>query len=471
MRLVLLAFCLGGAVSIDASDAFAQGAPSPGGADDLWTRADLFGDLGGLRTVLGNHGITVGLQETSEFLGNVAGGIGRGFDYDGLTTATLGIDSGKTLGWDGGSFNASMLQIHGRNLSADYLDNLQTASGIEANRATRLWELWYQQSFRDDAVDVKLGQQSLDQEFIVSQYSGLFLNTMTGWPMVPSADLYGGGPAYPLSSLGIRLKAKPAGALTLLGGAFDDNPPGGPFSNDSQLRGAERAGVKFNLGSGVLFIGEVQYAINQPIADDAHRPATASTGLPGTYKLGMWYDTAAFPDPRFDSNGRSLADPASNGMPLMRRHNFSIYGVVDQAIWHPAAESPQALGVFARAMGAPGDRNLIAFSVNAGVDLKAPLPARDDDSFGLGFGFAQIGANARGLDRDMAAFSPGQFSPVRSSETFVELTYQAQIAPWWQVQPDLQYVVNPGAGIQNPKAPGTRIGDELVLGVRTNITF
>ena len=33
----------------------------------------------------------------------------------------------------------------------------------------------------------------------------LFVNTMFGWPMVPSADMPGGGPAYPLSASGVRL--------------------------------------------------------------------------------------------------------------------------------------------------------------------------------------------------------------------------------------------------------------------------
>ena len=48
---------------------------------------------------------------------------------------------------------------------------------------------------------MRLGEQSLDQEFMVSQGSGLFINTMMGWPMVPSADLYAGGPAYHYSCI------------------------------------------------------------------------------------------------------------------------------------------------------------------------------------------------------------------------------------------------------------------------------
>ena len=51
------------------------------------------------------------------------------------------------------------------------------------------------------------------------------------------------------------------------------------------------------------------------------------------------------------------------------------------------------------------------------------------------------------------------------------MTYQAQIAPWLAVQPDFQYVWTPGGGIQNPEKPAKRIGNEAILGVRTNIIF
>ena len=224
--------------------AVAQG-PSPGEpgfTTQLFSssRATLLGDMFGLRTVLGNYGISLGVLETSEVFGNASGGVRRQAAYDGLTTMTLGIDTQRAFGWDGGSISLSALQIHGRNLSADSLLTLQTASGIEATPATRLWEAWYQQAFLHGAADIKIGQQSLDQEFIGSLYAGTFLNTMMGWPVVPSYDLYAGGPAYPLSSLGVRLRAR-SGAWTVLGGVFDDNPSGGPFNDDSQVRGG-RAG-------------------------------------------------------------------------------------------------------------------------------------------------------------------------------------------------------------------------------------
>jgi len=121
-------------------------------------------------------------------------------------------------------------------------------------------------------------------------------------------------------------------------------------------------------------------------------------------------------------------------------------------------------------MIAPGDRNLIDFGLNAGVVLKAPLPGRDDDSLGLGYGLAKVGRNVSGLDRD-TAFYTGAFTPIRSTEHFFELTYQIQLAQWWMLQPDFQYVIRPGAGLADPNRPGQRIGNEAVFGLRTTLTF
>lgn len=431
------------------------------------SRGNLLGDIYGLRTYLQRFGVSIGLQETSEVFGNPIGGIYRGAAYTGLTTMSLGIDAARAFGIQGGTFNVSAFQIHGRNYSADNLGTLQTASGIEAQRATRLWELWYQQAFLDGKLDIKVGQQSLDQEFIGSQGSGLFINTMMGWPLIPSVDLYAGGPAYPLSSLGVRLRAQPIDNMTVLAGVFDDNPPGGPFFDDSQVRGASQSGTKFHTGTGALIFGEVQYAINAPVLgqmDYGSRP-----GLPGVYKLGFWYDTAQFYDQRFDDTGLLLSDPASSGNPKSRRHNYSVYGVFDQMVWRPNPDSVQSVNVFARLMGAPGDRNLANFSVNTGITLKAPFPSRPNDSVGLGYGLAKVSSQAIKADQDND-LANGPY-PVRGSESFVELTYQYQVAPWWSLQPDAQYVWTPGGGIPDPTRPGKRIGNAFVLGLRTNIVF
>jgi porin len=312
---------------------------------------------------------------------------------------------------------------------------------------------------------LKFGQQSIDHDFIVSDYAGLFINAMNGWPALPSNDLYAGSPVYPLSSLGVRLRVKPAKPVTVLAGVFDDNPPGGPFFDDSQVRDGEASGTRFNLGTGALFLGEVRYhAERPPFLSDRH------AHLPGTYKFGAWVDTGPFPDQRFDTAGLSLAAPDSTGIARLHRGNFSVYGIIDQRVWQPNPKADQSLGLFVRAMGAPGDRNLVDFALNAGIDLKGPLPGRKDDQFGIAYGLAKISGRHAALDRDRAFFTGMPF-PIRSSEQIIEVIYLWQVAPWWQLQPDFQYVFDPGGGVSNPDHPTRRLGDEAILGLRAVITF
>jgi porin len=426
----------------------------------------LLGNMWGLRPWLSQYGLSFALQETSEVLGNVTGGSRTGFEYDGLTQMALALDTQRAFDWYGGTFLASALQIHGRNLSADNLQTLQTASGIEADRATRLWELWYDQKFlEENRLDVKIGQQSLDQEFIVSQNALYLINTMFGWPMVTSADLPGGGPAYPLSALGARARARPVDPLTFLVGAYSGSPaPKG--TGDPQV--LNPSGLSFPLNQGVLVFSEMQYqypSLGSMLYAEQEEP------LGRTYKLGFWYDSENFDDLLHDQANLSLANPASSGIPRTHRGDWGVYGVADQLIWVDPKEADRTINLFFRALGAPqSDRNLITFSLNAGMTFHEPFLHRDDDTFALGMGYAKVSADAAQLDRDIAFFTGTPF-PVRGGETFIEATYQYQAAPWWQLQPDMQYVFNPGAGVLNQNGNGQRVKNELVLGIRTNILF
>jgi len=59
---------------------------------------------------------------------------------------------------------------------------------------------------------------------------------------------------------------------------------------------------------------------------------------------------------------------------------------------------------------------------------------------------------------------------VRDHEAVFELSYTAQIAPWWTVQPDIQYIVHPNGG-QNSNDPTVRLDNAFVAGVRSTIKF
>lgn len=394
----------------------------------------LLGSWVGVKPALAAQGVSFGVTDSENLLGNVMGGLKTGATMQGVTTMTMDVDTGKAFGWQGGDFHVSALQLHGQVLSPNYLDTVQSANGNEGDDATRLWELWYDQATPNGKFDIKIGQQSVDNEFMVSTYSGLFVNTMAGWPVVPSVDLYGGGPAYPLSALGVRGQLKPTGNVTILAGVFDDDPGAGQFDDDAQK--LDKSGGRFSLKNGALWMGELQYT-------------TKLAGLPGTYKLGGWYDSATFPDQLYS---------------FKHRGNYSLYAVMDQTVWQSTKDSSRTVNIFGRVMGAPSKQNLVDFGVNGGVTLAAPLPGRDGDQVGLDVGVATLSPRAA----TAIALASGRRPHL---ETLFEATYQAQATPWLVVQPDIQYVINPGGGITDPDDTTHKLKNELVVGARAVVTF
>jgi len=462
------------AVPVSSEQAGAGGAPTFSGYLSSLERSNyLLGDLFGVRTALSQIGVSIAIQETSEILSNVTGGLQQQPAYDGLTQVIMQLDTQRAFSWYGGLLNVSILDLHGYNASANNYLTLQTQSGITGDHALRLWEFWYDQKMLpEDRLSVRIGQQSLDQEFISNANGVYFMNTMFGWPMVPSADLLGGGPAYPLSALGVRVKYRPINSITVLAGVFDGAPAGQTTADAQQLN---PRGTYFGTGDGVMAIAELQYSYPSL---GYMEEAGGSGGIPlgGTYKIGAWYNTLNYNDQRIDSAGLSLADPNSTGIPRQHSGDYMLYALADQMLWVQSNDPARSVSAFGRAMWTPqSDRNLIDFSANAGLVLHDPLPNRPDDVLGLGMGYAHVSAAASALDADTISFANTSGSPVnqmvRKSETYLELTYLAQVRPWWQIQYDVQYVFNPGGGIVNPNNPTQAFGDLIVVGMRTNVLF
>jgi porin len=298
---------------------------------------------------------------------------------------------------------------------------------------------------------------SADSQFLQSKTAANFINNGISWPTFLAGNLPAGGPAYPLPDPGIRVRIKPADDVELQAAVFSGDPSGGNGSNQSAPL---PTGTVFSFRGGAFFIAEASYLPNQ--GKDAK-------GLPGAYRIGAWYHTSPrFGDQRFDNTGRSLADPLSTGIPLNHTGDSGIYGVVDQTLYRVAGTEDQGLSAFVRAGGAPNDRNLINFYADGGLIYKGLIPRRPDDKIGISAAYARVGDNARALDADIGSFG-NFFYPVRSAETMVELMYQAQLAPWWTVQPDLQYIIRPGGGVLN-SGDGLR-PNAWVIAFRSTLSF
>jgi len=456
----VLTVALAPACQAEAQDAGVEAAKASPHEGSLFERDVMLGDFGGWRSHLEDSGLSLGATSIDETMSVVSGGVSTGSVYAGRLEMTATLDFEKAFNWPGASFHANAYQIRGRGLGSNYLgNNILIPSNIEATRTTRLYDLWLQQEMLDGTVSLRLGQIAADEEFIISQYATAFVNPTFGWPQFAAFDMPSGGPGYPFAMPGARLKFAPGNDLTFLLAVLNGDPAGAG-AGDPQAR--DGSGTSFRLNDGALVMGEAAASFGQ---------LTDENSLPGTYKLGFWYDSTNFADLRFDRNGLPLADPAAQA-PAQRQGDFGLWAVIDQMVWREPGTPDGGLGVFLRISGSPADRSILSFYFDAGATYKGPFAGRENDVLGLAFGYAKISSALSGLDGDFARIS-GTPSPIRDFESVLELTYRAQMTPWLALQPDFQYIFRPSGVAANPADPtGTHpIPDAAVLGIRSTIAF
>ncbi len=409
-------------------------------------------------------GYNLQLNYTGEVLGNPTGGVKQGAIYEGLFEMSIDGDLDKIAGLSGATFHINAYVIHGRGLSTFYIFNssISRVGSIEARHSVRLYEAWFEQKLFGDVASIRIGQLGADTEFFISDFAALYINGTFGWPDITLPDLPSfGGPNYPLATPGVRLKATPNDQMTLLAALFNGDPSGAGFSGLAEIK--DPAGINFRIKDPPLLFAEAQFKYNQ---------SSDSAGLAGAIKLGAWHHFGLFNDQRFGINGLPLASPLSGGNALIHRGNTGLYGVIDQMIWRlPGGDPKKGVGLFARAMAAPFDRNLIDLYADTGVNFMGLWDLRPDDTLGVAASYSRISPAASGGDADAALFRSTPL-PVRDDQVTFELTYQAQIVPGFLVQPDFQYIFHPAGGALNPLNPATgRIPDAAVFGLRTTIKF
>lgn len=378
-------------------------------------------------------GVKIEFNYTSEVLGNVSGGYRRGAIYDALLKAGIEFNLEKICGWHSATLFANALYPHGASITQKYVHDLNVVSNIDAYDSVRLDEAWFEQRFFGDKFSIRLGELAADTEFLVCDSGALFFNSCFGQQPVVSLNF--DTPGYPSSAPAVRLEWTPAESFLLRAGIYDgdigtqdgNNKHGGRFA--------------FNGDDGAHILVEAAYK--------THAGADA-VGLPGTFKLGGFCDTGK--SENLDQSGRA------------ERGIYGVYFIADQAIYrekcccqkdekNPAAASDQGLNVFTRfGVAGPDDRALVTSYIEGGLSYKGLLPGRDKDVCGLACSYTHISDEARD---DFGA------AVASHHETVIEATYQITLADWLTFQPDLQYVINPGATAETANA--TVIGARFML--------
>jgi porin len=416
---------------------------------------------------LAGKGLNFGATYIADNIGNISGGIARGAIHLGRFDFSVDADLEKLFGWTGGRFYANTYEIYGRGLSRNYIHNLATVSETEALPDTRLYNAYFEQSFFNDALNIRAGQQAADVEFFDSETDDLFINGTFGWPAIKATNLPAGGPAPPIAVPGIRIKAALSDKITAFGAVFNGNAAR-PGDGDPQTRDSH--GLAFRVNDPPWIIGQIHFDYSIDIG---------GRSLLGNFTPGAWRHFGQFDDQRFTAQGFSIADPDGTGIPAKLRGNFGIYAVVEQVLYRPPSVTEKSISAslpgvtaFGRIAYSPPDRNLIDVYLDGGIGFVGFAPGHPLDRFGMAVAYMRISNAARNLDIDTQLFS-GLPSPVRSNETLIELIYEAHIKPGWLLAPYFQYVFRPSGGIPNPNDPSglSRIGDAAVFGLTSTLRY
>jgi porin len=412
-------------------------APSQNGdAGPLWQRDGLTGDWDGVRKTLFDDGFTFTPTDISEVFGNPSGGKARGVTVDGLFDAVVDFDLEKMSGGDikGLTVHGDAEYIYGAPLSSHFIGDFSGTSNIADYNSVRLQELWLQQMLFNNNLSIKVGNISVDSEFFQSSTAGLFINSTFG-SFTLIANNVPNAPVYPIASPGIRFLATPDRKVYVMGGVFG-------MDNSSNLATNNQNGTRFALtaSSGMLIMSEAGYLLNQGPND---------SGLQGTYRLGSFVHTA---------NYDTWASRADNDLDFNRPlhgdgANYGIYGVMDQQLYSKGDES---VSFFVRSGGAPSNTNFVDWYVDTGFNFSGFVPGRKSDVAGIAFARSHVSGDFS--DSENLEGEPGF-----TAESVLEATYKAQLAPWWSVQPDFQYIITPSGQQYSHNA--------TVIGLRTTVAF
>ncbi len=396
---------------------------------------------------MNKNGILLETVNTVDVLSNVSGGISKKTAAVGDLDLLLTIDIKKLIDdWKGTLFVYG-LGTYGDNPSK-HVGDIQAVSNIAAPNTWKLFEAWYQQNLFE-RFSLLAGLYDVTSEFdVMVSSSELFVNASFGTGAEFAISGKSGPSTFPATALGIRGQAIVTDSL-MVRAVVTDGVPGNPndpqgtqvhLSEDDGLFGAmEFAYYKFRKGDVVK--GKPRRLTFRRIGRSAPLEYEAKAAL------GFWGYTTTLDH---------LSKVESSGDPSKQHGTYGMYGLAEYDVYHEKGDTDQELTLFGRAGVADPKVNRFSQYYGGGMVYTGLLPGRKFDQTGLG---AAAAVNGKYYKRSQRR--AGQ--QVDTAEIALEITHSIFVNRNLFIQPDVQYVINPGT------VPGRK--NAWVLGVRLELNI
>jgi porin len=289
-----------------------------------------------------------------------------------------------------------LLYNNAARLSEELIGDLQTVSNIDAPEAVRIYEAWVQRDFGgEDDASLRFGLYDLNAEFDSIETGALFINSSHGVGPDLSQSGANGPSIFPVTGLALRMQV-PLSANVRARIAVLDAVPGDPESSGSHS-------LRLSSQEGALVTAELDAG--------SHEAARIFAGA--------WMYTRKAP---------TLGAEAITGdMPRARA-----------AGGYAAVEGGLGANVrgFVRVGGAAEEVHVIERYTGAGITWQPPRLN------GAALGIAVAHARTSAQYRELVASQGGR---AESAETTFEATARVPLPGGFVLQPDVQYVLDPGA--------------------------
>ncbi|WP_129647412.1 carbohydrate porin [Peristeroidobacter agariperforans] len=349
---------------------------------------------------------------TSDFFSNRRGGLHRGDRHLADLTVAVTLDMEELWDIRGLKLFVSGQSNDGGGFSDRFVGDSFAVSSIDAATASRFLEAGAEWGLGEDGEHgLRVGLLDLNAEFDASALRALYVNSVFGIGQDLSQSGENGPSIFPTTALGVTLSLQVAPQWHWLSAAFDGvaGDPNRPKTTTVQLHGHD----------GLLLISELQ---------------RLSDGRVEKMAFGVWGYTQAAK--HLTAEG---VEPTGSG------HNHGWYVSADSRLG--ALDEVRPWRTSLRIGHAEEVVNDHDWSVIAALNYDVSRPIGREQSFGIGAAWIKtssaLRASAEGVD---------------DYETAVELTWRAAVTDWLTLQPDVQYIINPGSqrSLRNAVVVGLR---------------
>lgn len=339
------------------------------------------------------------ISYTGDYFHNVSGGIRSGDKYIDLLDVSYDQQFSINEHWDV-TFFVQGIYSNGKSISQNVIGDIQAVSNLDGGSAlSKLGQVTLEINNND--LSLLFGLYDVNSEFDVIESANLFINGSHG--IGGDIGLTGdNGPSiYPFYSLAGRVKWRISEHQTVKIAVMDALP--GNFSSSNAPN------PEFNTEEGAFTIVEYEHVFDNTRA-----------------LVGTWvYSKSIVLDDKKEQNV---------GFYTRFEHQFE----------------NKRTSAFVRLGYANDDVNQHDWFFGAGVNHQDPFNQNASDSFGIAI--ARLHRSNKVVDDSALK---------KSNETVVEITYNSPLFEHIEIQPNLQYIINPSFELDN----------SLVVGIRVNVSL